>query len=226
MVGDQRLDAAHHRHVGPGEGRGRVAVERDERREARHRLVAGGRDRDAERRHLALRRLGPGGIDAPRLAPLLQHAVAVAQGAFQRRHARAVLAVDREHDAVEEAAALGRRAGEEPVHGGRQPDDAQVVGEALGGRHGRAIDAASARGRRPRAGEFEAGAELRGRDFAGRILDLDRDGPAATAAVPRAVGEFRPAETAARGEEGQGLEQVGLAGAVEAGERHGRPRER
>ena len=66
-----------------------------------------------------------------------------------------MLGVDREHQPVEKAPALGGRPVEQPVHRRRQPDHAQMIGE--GGRRGDrlAVDAAVARGaarpRRPAA---------------------------------------------------------------------------
>ena len=61
-----------------------------------------------------------------------------------------MLGVHREHQAVEEAPALGRRAVEQRVHRRRQPDDAQVIGESGGRRHRLAVDAVARGGATPR----------------------------------------------------------------------------
>ncbi len=51
-----------------------------------------------------------------------------------------VAGLQREHEAVEEAAALGRRAAEQPVHRRGQPQDREPFGEAVD-RGGGAVDA-------------------------------------------------------------------------------------
>ncbi len=85
-------------------------------------------------------------VEPVRIRPrVLQQPVARAQAALERGDAAAVLGIDGEHQPVEKAAALGGRAGKQPVHGRREPDDAQMIGEG-GGRGDRlAIDAALAR---------------------------------------------------------------------------------
>ena len=109
-------------------------------------LAARGGDRD--------RKLGGFALD--RVAPMVvviahfEQAVARAQRALQRRDAAGMLAVDREHQPVEEAPPLGGRAHEQPVHRGRQPHHAQMIAEG-GGRADRlAVDAAAPAGRRLR----------------------------------------------------------------------------
>ena len=46
------------------------------------------------------------------------------------------------------------------------------------------------------------------------LLDLDRNREAAGAADARAFGKLRPSQAPAGGEQRQGLEEIGLAGAV------------
>ena len=134
-----------------------------------------------------------------------------------------MLRVDREHEPVEEAAALAGRAAEEPVELGREPDEAQIFGEG-GGRAGRrAVDAAEARAVARRARRLEAGAEP---VLAITALDRGRDREAAGAAVASHLGKLGPAQAAARREERERFEKIGLADAVLAGERHEPPRDR
>ena len=71
--------------------------------------------------------------------------VAVAQGPVERVDTGAVAGIDREHQAIEEAPALARRAREQAVHRRRQPDDTQMLGEGGGGRDGDTLDPAAAR---------------------------------------------------------------------------------
>ena len=63
---------------------------------------------------------------------LFQQPVARAQGSLERRHAARMLGIDRQHQPVEKAPALGGRPGEQLVHRRRQPDHAQMVGEGRG----------------------------------------------------------------------------------------------
>src|SRR5665647_2875815 len=49
--------------------------------------------------------------------------------ASERRDAAGMLGIDGEHQAVEETAARGSRAGEQRVHGRHQPHHAQMIGE-------------------------------------------------------------------------------------------------
>ena len=58
--------------------------------------------------------------------------VAPAHRLLEGVEARAVLAVDGEHGAIEEAAALGCRAGEEAIHRRRQPEDAEMLEQRFG----------------------------------------------------------------------------------------------
>ena len=128
----------------------------------------------------------------------------------------AVLGMDREHEPVEEAAALAGRPAEQRVEVGRQPDEAQVFREGGGRGRRRAVDAADAA--RPALGRrrFEAGAEAM---LAESRVDEDRGRERARSRASRHLGEIGPPQTAARPEQRQRLEQVGLAGAVLAGER-------
>ena len=123
--------------------------------------------------------------------------------------------VDRQHQPVEKPAPLARRTDEQPVHVRGQPDKAQVIGEGARRADRRAVDAVEPLARLVAVARFEADAELMDRAF---VLDLDRDRESAAAADPRAGGEFGAAQAAAGREQRQGLEQIGLAGAVLAAE--------
>ena len=112
--------------------------------EPAHRLHPQPGDRDGEFGGLVL-----DGIEPMRIGPrLLQQPVARAQRPFQRVDAAGMLGVDREHQAIEEAPALGRRAGEQRVHRRHQPDDAQMIGEGRGRADRLAVDPAFALERR------------------------------------------------------------------------------
>ncbi len=115
--------------------------------------------------------------------------------------------LQRQHQAVEEAAALARAAAEQPVHGRGQPQDREPFGQRVDRGSG-AIDAhlPPLGRRRLRAGADVGFAELRGHC------------PAAAAAPPRHVGQCRAAQAAPGREQRHRLEQVGLARAIVAGQ--------
>ena len=124
-----------------------------------------------------------------------------------------MLGIDRQRQAINEAAAFGRSADEQGVHGRHQPDHAQVIGEGCGRRHRFAIDAAFAHNRRGALLErpLDPGAQ---RSKPQRALDLGGDRPRAVALAEGHLIERRAAQTAAGREERNGLDQIGLAGAV------------
>ena len=90
-----------------------------------HRFRARGRHRHRDLGGLVLDRVEPMRI----AVRVLQQPVARAQRALERGDAAGMLRVDRQHQAVEEAAALRGRAVEQRVHGRRQPHHAQVIGK-------------------------------------------------------------------------------------------------
>ena len=55
--------------------------------------------------------------------------------------------VDRQHEAIEKAAPLARRPGEQRIHRRRQPDETHMVAKGARRRDGRAVDAVVALGR-------------------------------------------------------------------------------
>ena len=130
-----------------------------------------------------------------------------------------MLRIDGEHQAVEETAALGSRPIEQRVHGGRQPYDAQVIGE--GRRRG---DRLSRSTRHLREGadilagrRIDAGAE---RGEPQHALDLGRHRPGAVALGERQLFHGGAAQAPARRQQRDRLDQIGLAGAVGPGQHH------
>ncbi len=142
-------------------------------------------------------------------AAFFEQAVAPPQRPLELSHPAPMVRVDRQHEAVEEPPPLARRTREQRIHRRRQPDDPDVVAEGARGGDRRPIDAvlplAAAFGRGPTAAELARLAAL---------LHFDRNGEAAGAAHARAFGKLRPSQAPARGEQRQGLEEIGLAGAV------------
>ena len=126
------------------------------RLQAVHGFGALRRHRDRELRGFML-----DGVEPMRIgAGVLQQPVARAQRALERVDAALMLGIDRQHQAIEEAAPLRRRPREQLVHRRHQPDHPQMVGE--GGRRADrlAVDAAEAGARRGlRRGRLDAGAE-------------------------------------------------------------------
>ena len=132
------VDVAFQPHPGPGEGRGLVAGRQDQAVEALHGLAAGERHRDGEFRHLALHRVEPGSV----VGPLLQQAVARAQGPLHRVDPGAVAGIDGEHQPVEKAAPVAGGAAKQCVEIGGEPDHPHLLGERRGGGGGGPVDAA------------------------------------------------------------------------------------
>ena len=165
-----------------------------------------------------------GGFALDRVAPMVvivahfEQAVARAQRALQRRDAAGMLAVDRQHQPVEEAPPFGSRAEKQPVHRGRQPHHAQMIAEGGGRAHRLAVDpAAPAGGRGLRGRRVDAGAE-RGKPE--RALDLGRYRPGAVALVVGDILQRRAPQAAPRREKRDRLQAIGLAGAVRPHQHH------
>ena len=123
MVADQALHPAVERDLGGGEG---IVLARGKRAlQPPHRLGAHCRDCDRKFGGLVL-----DGIEPVLVGPrLFEQAVARAQRALQRVDAAGVLGIDREHQPVEKAAALGSWPHEKLIHRRREPYDAQMVGK-------------------------------------------------------------------------------------------------
>src|SRR5262249_24108925 len=143
---------------------------------------------------------------------------------LERVDTRRVLRVDREHQAIEEAAAFGCRSVEQTIHRWNEPRDADMVGKSRGGADRLAIDAAEpAYGAIAVGGRFDACAQ---RHKPERALNLNGHGPrpGARAAVltvslaKRHLLQRRTSQAASRREKRDGLEKIGLAGAVRADE--------
>ena len=153
-------------------------------------------------------------------APLLQQAVAVAQRLFHGRDPRAMIRIDRQHETVEKAPPVACGPREQAVHGGGEPDDAQVIGKDARRGNRFAIQPISALG--DAFGHFQPGPQLQ---RAARLaLDFKRHREAAGTVFARHFLEVGAAQAPAGGEERQGFEQIGLARAIVAGERDETPR--
>ena len=149
-----------------------------------------------------------------------QQPVARAQRTLQRRHAAGMFGIDGEHEAVEEAPAFRRRAVEQRIHRGNEPDHPQVVGKRRGGGNRLAVDPALARGRRDVAGRrFDAGSERRETE---RALDVARRRPGAVTFGKRQLVERRAAQAAPGRQQRDRFDQIGLAGAVRSRQHHQR----
>ena len=135
---------------------------------------------------LALDRVEPCGV-AP---ALFQEPVASAQRPFELPDPRAVIGVDRQHEAIEKAAPLARRSGEQRIHRRRQPDETHMIAKRARRGDGRAVDAVAALSRLAVRARFPAGAQLMGLAV---LLDFDRQREAAGAADPHAFRELRSA---------------------------------
>ena len=145
-------------------------------------------------------------------ARVFQEPVARTQRALKRVDARHVVGIDRQHEAIEKAPALGGRTVEQLVHGGDEPDHPQVVGERGGRRHRLAIDAALARRLDDIAGRgLDPGAERR---EAERTIDIRRHRPGTVAFREGDIVERGAPQSPSRRQERDRLDEVGLAGAV------------
>src|SRR6185312_15397988 len=97
---------------------------------------ARGGERDREFSDLVLHR-----IEIARVAhTFFEQPIARTERALERRDARAVAGVDREHQTIEKAAALSSGTEKEPIHFGNEPNDAKVLRESGSGRHILALD--------------------------------------------------------------------------------------
>ena len=173
-------------------------------------LAAHRRDRDREFGGFALDRVAPVVV----VIAHLQQAVARAQRAVQRRDPAGMLAVDRQHQPIEEPPPLRCRAHEQPVHRRRQPHHAQVIAERRRRSHRLAVDpAAPAGGGRLSARRIDAGAERRKPQ---RALDLGGYRPGAVALIVGDIVERGAAQAASRRQKRDRLDAIGLAGAVRA----------
>jgi len=211
---DQRvLHPAVERDCGGWKGR-RRASRAKHRRELRQGLAARCRDRD--------RKLG--GFAFDRVTPMVvviahfEQPVARTQRTLQRRHAAGMLAVDRQHQPVEEPSPLRSRAQKQSVHRRRQPHHAQVIAEGRGRTYRLAIDpAAAARAVHLGRRRIDAGAERR---KAERAFDLGGYRPGAIALIVGDILQRGAAEAAARRQERDRFQAIGFPGAVRPDQRH------
>src|SRR5271168_2334265 len=182
MLARQRLDLAPQVDVGPGKRRIIVAPRGDRRSQPPDAFDSRRGDRDPQFGGLALQRVEPGRI----ARAFLEQSVAAAQRALELIDPRAVLWIDRQHETIEKAPSLARRAGEQTVHRRGQPDQPDMVGEGARRSDRRPVDAIEPFGRRFAARRLHPDAEMSALSL---LLDLERYGEAAGAADPRAGGE-------------------------------------
>src|SRR5271165_2539628 len=133
------------------------------------------RHRDAERGDLLL----GGGKPARVRAAVFQEPVAASEGLLEFGDARAMLGIDAERQAVDEAPAVSGGAREQSVHRRRQPHDLHPIGK--GARRG---DGETVQAKAPALKGLEPMTELN--EMTVR-LELDRNAEAAGAALARAV---------------------------------------
>ena len=204
--GRQRLDLALQRQLGPGERRGVVAIARDHRLEAVDAFEPRRGDGDAEFGRLALERVEPGRV----ARALLEQPVAAAQRALELATRApwwgSIASTSRSRKRRRSLAGPANRPSIAGVSQTRRRWSAKARAEATGARSMR-----FSRSGAPRVARVETDAELAGAPL---VLDLDRDREAARPADARASGELGAAQAAARREQRQRLEQIGLAGAV------------
>ncbi len=166
------------------------------------------RHRDAEPGDLLL----GGGKPARVRAAVFQEPVAASERLLEFGDARAMLGIDAERQAVDEAPPVSGGAREQSVHRRRQPDDLQPIAEGARRRDGETVHAKA-----PALNGLEPMTELN--EMTVR-LELDRNAEAARSFLASAVLAFGAPQTAPRREHRERFEEIGLAGAVLAGQSH------
>ena len=147
-----------------------------------------------------------------------QKPVARPQGAVERRHPAGMLAVDGQHQPVEEPPPFRCGAHEQAVHRRRQPHHAQMIAEGGGRTHRLAVDPAAPAGAAVfLAGCVDAGAQRRQSQLA---LDFGGHRPGAVALIVGDILQRGAAQTASRRQKRDRLQAVGLAGAVRTDQHH------
>ena len=124
-----------------------------------------------------------------------------------------MLCVYCEHQAIEKAAALGSGLVEQPVHRRRQPDHTQMIGESRDRRDRLPVDPAEPLRRQLLHRRGDAGAK---RGETESAFDFRRNGPGAVALAESHLLQRRAAQAAPGRQEGNRLDQIGLARAVGA----------
>ena len=180
----------------------------------------GGGNRHRGLRHVGLEARQPGGVGAG----LLEQQVALAHHLLEDRDAGGMLGVEGRHQAVEEAPAVGGGAGEQPVLGRGEPEQAHVLAQ-------RARSPSAPRRRSPPGGRRRR--PLR----TGRSRPVPSDTGPCAASISAAIAQppeppWRASSSKAAPrrprpgrQQRDGLEEVGLARPVGAGQRH-EPRRR
>ncbi len=180
---------------------------RNQRLQVLKAVGAGDVDLGAEFCHLHL-----DGVEPGRIGVLLEQAVAVAHGLLVVADRGRVRGDQRRHQTVQKPPAIGGGAGEQPVHGWGQPQHPQIVAQQF---HRPGIGAVDAHA--PPTFGRRAGAEI-----GGAVIGLDRCRyrPGLIAALLLQRVEAGIPQATAGGEHRYGFQQIGLAGAVGAGQHH------
>ncbi len=190
-----------------------------------HGMAPSGRDRHSLRRHDFFDRREPGRVGRPvRPTAVAQQVGTLAQSLFIGADTGRMRRIESEHEAIEKPPPAAGPFEEEAIHRRRQPDDPEARTELGLAARRLAVDTHDP----PFAFHpVPAGADLQraapGRDRRGDGPAADRPGrrrclPFGPAAID--VAEPGAAQPAPRRQKGQGLEQIGLAGAVRAGHHH------
>ncbi len=196
-------DRVGQRDAGAGEGvrRQRGGVE------AGDEGAACGREGDGVAGHLFLEAGEPGRVGAAGG----EQAAAAGHGGFVGGGLSGVAGFQRPDEAIEKAAAAGGAFLEQLVHLRGEPD-----GGGAGGELGLAARLGAVEPEHPAAiGALGAGADVGGEI---RVGEAAGDGPMPRAVMPGEVADLGAGKAAAGAEQGDGLQQVGLAGAVGAGD--------
>ena len=175
-----------------------------------HQLAAGRGDRD--------RRLGDALLDGTQpgriAAAGTQQVRTLARRALEGGDARGVGGVDRQHQAVEKASPARGALGEQPVHGRGEPEQAQMLPQRILVAQRLTVGQGAA---------AQGVAVVAGLDLARAEMPVDIGAQTKCAAVAAVdLGELGAPQAAARAQERDRLQQVGLAGSIVAMQ-HDRP---
>ena len=109
-----------------------------------------------------------------------------------------MVGVHRQHQPVQKPPPVARWTRKQPVKGGRQPDQPQMIGKGAGRGHAHPVDPAA-----PSGGLAACGLVARAQTPAVAIgfIETERQGKAARRPVAGHIAELDPPQTAAGGEE-------------------------
>ncbi len=182
----------------------------DHRRDQAHGFGAGGCDGRAQFSHLAFYRIQPLVVTVA----VAQQPVAAAHRPFIIEHALAVRGIDGEHHTVQKTPPVGSASREQPIHRRHHPENARIIEQIVAG-SGNTVDADLAATLAAASG---AGADL------GLAIDhaikRGMNGKAIERTGACDIVISSAAQAAPRRQKGNRFDQIGLAGAVFAGQHH------